>query len=608
VLLALATIALYWPAMQHEFVNYDDDHYVTENSRVQAGLNWENFKWALTNPVAENWHPLTVWSHMLVCNFCGVNPWGHHLANVLLHAANAALVLLLLWQMTGALGRTCLVAALFAVHPLHVESVAWVAERKDVLSGFFGLLTLIFYARYAQARSEKQKPTRFFFSSSYWLAVLCFALGLMSKPMLVTWPFVLLLLDFWPLGRVLKFPAPRSNAQKNVFQVIPMWQLVLEKLPFFLLSAMACLITFKVQQHGAAMESVQNLPLGARGENALIAYCRYLEKIFWPVNLSVFYPHPGYWPMAPVVVAGTVLAGLFGMFLALRKNYPFMLMGWLFFAGTLVPVIGLVQVGQQSIADRYTYLPALGIFLLMAWAADELTQRWRNGKIFLTTASAVALIGCAILTRQQLDYWRESESLFRHAIAVTAKNHIAHFNLGVALDAKEQTADAIHEYQESVRIKPDYARAYINLGADLAKFNQLDEAVKQYREAIRLTPASVSAHNDLGVALFNQGHNDEAIQEYQQVIRLDTNNAFARNNFGAALYIKGQHGEAIHQLQEAVRIEPNYGQARFNLANVFAQEGQTNNAVREFQELLRRQPDYPEASARLAQLSPANGK
>ena len=368
VLLALVTIALYWPATSHDFVNYDDNFYVTSNVHVQNGLTLESLKWAFFNPVAANWHPLTLLSHMLDCQLFGLKPWGHHLTSVLLHAVNTVLVFLFLRRLTDAIWRSLLVAAVFGLHPLHVESVAWVAERKDVLSTCFGLLALIFYTRYVQCVTSdtcqvtgpKVIPASVLSrvthhpSLFYGLALFFFALGLMSKPMLVTWPFVMLLLDYWPLER---------------FKPGCAWRLVGEKIPFFALAAVASVVTFVVQQHGGALGEGENLPFGARSGNALISYCRYLAKMFWPTDLAIFYPHPGYWPLERVFFAGGLIVGISVLLYVKRRRYPFLLVGWLWFGGTLMPVIGLVQVGGQAMADRYTYIPSLGVLIVAIWGA-----------------------------------------------------------------------------------------------------------------------------------------------------------------------------------------------------------------------------------------------
>ena len=594
-LLALATVALYWPAMHHDFINYDDNFYVTSNAHVQNGLTLENIKWAFFNPVAANWHPLTVLSHMLDCQMFGLKPWGHHLTSVLLHALNTVLVFLLLGSMTGAIWRSLLVAAVFGLHPLHVESVAWVAERKDVLSTCFGLLALIFYARFARTRSTTERretkargvpaldprPS----ALDYWLALFFFTLGLMSKPMLVTWPFVMLLLDYWPLGR---------------FQPSRVRRLVAEKIPFFALAAVASVVTFLVQRHADVMKTVQSLPLGARSGNALISYSRYLGKMLWPTDLAVFYPCSGYWPLEQVLLAGGLLLGISMFLFVKRRRYPFLLMGWLWFGGTLVPVIGLVQVGDQAMADRYTYIPSLGVLILVIWGAYELTRRWRYHVILSSLAGLVAIIPCIALTRQQLGHWKDSEALFRHALEVTENNFLAHFTLGIALARKSQIDEAITQFQEAIRLKPDYAKAYYNLGTALAKKGQVDEAITQFQEAIRLAPDYADAHINLGIALGRKGQIDVAISQFQEAIRLKPDYAEAHINLGNALGRKGQIDEAISQFQEAIRLKPDYAEAYNNLGIALGGKGQTDEAISQFQEAIRLKPDYAEAQNNLA--------
>jgi Tfp pilus assembly protein PilF len=497
VLLMLVTIALYWPAMRCDFINYDDPEYVTENPHVQSGLNWEGVKWAFGNTKQDaQWAPLMWLSHELACQLFGLNPWGHHLINVLLHATNTALVFLVFQRMTGATWRSLALAALFGWHPLRVESVAWVTERKDVLSTLFWMLTLLTYACYVQ-KSETNLPTStsFLRVPFYWLSLFFFALGLMSKAMLVTMPFVLLLLDYWPLQR---------------FKPGRVWRLVMEKVPFFALSAAASVVTFVVQKHGGAVKTIEYLPLGARAGNALISYCRYLGKTFWPADMAVFYPHPGYWPLKKVVLAGVILCGISALLFVKRGRYPFMLMGWLWFMGTLVPVIGLVQVGDQSMADRYTYIPSLGVLILAIWGAYELAKGWGYHLIALSVAGLAAIVLCLALTRQQLGYWKDSETLFRHTLAVTENNYIAHNNLGSALDKKGQLDAATSQFQEAIRLKPDSSDAYYNLGNVLLKQGQTGDAISRYREAILLKPDVADVHINLGVALFNQGQTDGA--------------------------------------------------------------------------------------------------
>ncbi len=564
--LVLVTIATFWPATHSDFVNYDDGPHVTANVQVQKGLTWESLKWAWCNPVNFNWHPLTVWSHMLDCQLFGLKPWGHHLTSVLLHALNAGLVFVLLGRMTGAAWRSLLVAALFALHPLRVESVAWVAERKDVLSGFFGLLTLMAYARYAQRRMQKaecrmQNPpihvaehatrntadvSRFTFHAGtfYLLSLFLFALGLMSKPMLVTWPLVMLLLDYWPLGRMQKAegrrqkaaasdtqPATRANRKSQI-----LFPLLREKLPFFFLAALASVVTFLVQKRAGALGANEYLPLDARVGNALISYGRYLGKLFWPTDLAVCYPHPGHWPLGKVALGGGVLVGLSVLVWVQRRRHPYLLVGWLWFVGTLVPVIGLVQMGAQAMADRYTYLPSLGALILTVWGAHELTRNWRYQVPGWSVAGGAVVVLCLGLTRQQIGYWRDSEALFRHALKVTENNALAHNGLGVALDQEGRIA----------------------------------EAIRQLQEALRLNPDSAGFHYNLGVAFFQQGRTAEAIRQFQETLRLNADNAEAHNNLGTALGMQGQTDEAIRQFQEALRLKPDYAEARQNLGIMLA--------------------------------------
>ena len=563
-LLALVTIAVYWPVMRHDFVNYDDDLYVTSNVRVQNGLTLENMKWACFHPVNFNWHPLTVWSHMADCGLFGLKPWGHHLTSVLLHALNTVLVFLFLRGLTGALWRSVLVAALFGLHPLHVESVAWVAERKDVLSTCFGLLSLIFYARYGrkrlgvEVRDNKARGVPVPRPLDYVLALIFFALGLMSKPMLVTWPFVMLLLDYWPL---------ESFKRKSA------WRLVTEKIPFFALALAASALTFVVQKREGALVAAEALPLGERCGNALISYCRYLGKLFWPTDMAVFYPHPGQWPLAKVLLAGVLIGGISVLLFVHWRRYPFLLMGWLWFCGTLVPVIQLVQTGIHAMADRYTYIPSLGVLVLAVWGAYELTKSWRYRVVALWGAGSTAVVLCMVLTRQQLGHWKDSEALFRHALAVTENNHIAHNNLGGALASKGQTDEAIRQYREAIRLKPNYAEARHNLGNALLSKGRTDEAIRQYEEAIRLKSDYADAHNDLGVAVGEKGQADEAIRRYQEAIRLKPSYALAHFNLGVALAEKGQTDEAIRQYQEAIRLKPDFAEAHNNLGYLNAEHG-----------------------------------
>ncbi len=616
VLLALVTVGLYWPATRCDFVDYDDSAYVTENLHVQDGLTWAGIKWALSNPVAANWHPLTMLSHMLDCQLYGLNPWGHHLTSVLLHAVNTALVFLLFRRLmslrpgentgatapqAGALWRSVMVVALFGWHPVHVESVAWVSERKDVLSTFFGLLALIFYVRFAQNRATlNPQPS----TLNYLLALVFFALGLMSKAMLVTWPLVMLLLDWWPLQRVssvgtalpstLNPLARRSEAKTAQFST-----LVLEKLPFFGLAVAASVVTFAVQKQSGAVTTIANLPLNGRIENSLISYCRYLGKMFWPVDLAVFYPHLGPWPVEEVLLAGGLISGMTVLCVMVRRRYPFMLMGWLWYVGTLVPVIGLVQVSDQAMADRYTYIPSLGVFILVIWGAYELTRRWRYQVMTLSVAGGAAIILCLGMTRRQLGYWQDSEALFRHVLEVTKNNYFAHKALGIVLGVKGQTDEAISQFQEALHLKPDFVEAHYALGIAFNQKGQTDEAINQFQEALRLVPDDAQAHYALGIVFDQKNRTDEAIRQFQEAIRLKPDFAQAHDKLGNVLLKKGQIDEAISQLQEALRLMPNDAETHYDLGTALGREDRVDEAIRQFQEAIRLKPDFPEAYSSL---------
>ena len=602
-LLALVTMALYWPALRFGFVNFDDPDYVTANPHVQGGLNWAGMKWAFGNTEqAAYWAPMMWLSHMLACQLFGLNPWGHHLINVLLHAANTVLVFLLFQRMTGATGRSLILAALFGWHPLRVESVAWVTERKDVLSGFFGLLALLAYVRYAE-KSKVQpvapKPGAGGSPQSkiyYGMALVFFALGLMSKAMLVTWPFVMLLLDYWPLKRF------------TIYDLrFTIWPLTREKLPFVALAAVTSVVTFVVQKHGGFVATlmtqkhgglvmpVEYLPLGARSENALISYCRYLGKLFWPTDLAAFYPHPGYWPMGQVLLASGVILGITVLFIVMRGRYPFILMGWLWYCGTLVPVIGLVQAGRVAMADRFTYVPSLGVLVIVIWGAYELTRRWRYQEVVLSVLGWAVVILCLGLTRHQLGYWQDSEGLYRHTLEVSENNYLAHNNLGATLMEKGQVDEAISQYQEAIRLKSDYAGYQYNLGVALNKKGRINEALRQFQEAIRLAPDYAEACNNLGSVLMAKGQTDEAISQFQRAIRLRPDYVEAHYNLGIALGRKGQINEAIGQFQEAVRLNPDYAEAHYSLGAAFDRKGQIEAAISQYREVIRLEPDYADA-------------
>ncbi len=531
--LLLLVVFTFLPVLNNDFIFLDDPGYVTMNPHVQAGFTWESIKWALSTTYVGNWHPLTWLSHMLDYQWFGLNPRGHHLTGMLFHAINTMLVFLVLEGMTGAVGRSFFVAAMFGLHPLHVESVAWVSERKDVLSTLFWLLTLLAYGHYAKRKAGElhNLPAgdpglilpRASGAPYYWLALLFFALGLMSKPMLVTLPCVLLLLDFWPLNR---------------FKTNGPIKLVMEKTPFFLLSAAICIVTLPAQAGAGGVRTMANFPFIGRVENALISYCRYLGKLFWPVNIPFFYPHPGHWPLTAVAAAALLLLGLSAMAWVTRHNHPYLLLGWCWFTGTLVPVIGLVQVGYQSIANRYTYVPYIGLFLALAWAAQAFTKHWRHQPLVLSIVTATAILVCIPVTRTQIGYWKNSEILFQYASVVIENNWEAHARLGLVLSKEGRLDEAINQYREALRLKPDDADAHYDLANTLYRKGLWDEAVDEYREDLKLSPNDFSGHSNLGAALFQKGRIDEAIAQFQEALRLNPDYAEARKNLAGAIKVQ----------------------------------------------------------------------
>ena len=506
--LAAITLLVYMPMLWHGFVNYDDPDYILGNANVTGGLTWSNVVWAFTSNDAANWHPLTWLSHMLDCQLFGVNPAGHHLMNLLFHTANTLLLFLLLTQLTGALWRSAMVAALFAWHPLHVESVAWTSERKDVLSAFFWMLTILCYAK--AVTSDKWQVTSkdpsliTHHSSLYWLALFFFACGLMSKPMVVTLPFVLLLLDFWPLERFQNFK----------FQNLA--KLFVEKIPFFALSLASCLITYRAQS--GALWSTQALSFHFRLANALMSYVRYISKLFWPTDLALIYPYPHFWPLAGVVFVAGLLVVLSAIFILQAKRFPYLAVGWFWFLGTLIPAIGLVQVGVQSMADRYTYLPSIGFFILVVWGVNDLLNA-RPQKIQIAKlAGSVVLVGCLLCTSMQLRYWRSSPELFLHTVEVTTDNYAAEDCLGKALENIGKKDDAGKLYADAVRIEPDYPSAQFDLGMIEVEQGKLVDASNHLAIAVQLSPHNPVMQFDFGTYLMQHGNPAEAANHFKTTL------------------------------------------------------------------------------------------
>jgi len=611
VFLAVIVWIAFGRALNHDFVGYDDQSYILRNPRVTNGLTLDGIQWAFTHVHVTNWHPLTTISNMLDCQLYGLQPWGHHLTNILLHAAAAIILFLALRQLTGSFWPSLLVAAVFAVHPLRVESVAWVSERKDVLSGVFFMLTLWAYARYARGNVR----------SSFWYmtVTVLFALGLMCKPTLVTLPFVLLLLDYWPLGRVRPSSSSRRGETASAWPRRNTWSwLVIEKVPLFVLSAASCVATLLAQKQ--ALDLSIKAPLLERLGNALISYDVYVGQMIWPAHLAVLYPYPeGNSKVPQVIVALLLLLIISVAFFLWRKRYPFLLIGWLWYLGMLVPVIGIIQVGSQVRADRYTYLPQIGLYLLVAWGAAELFQRWRRSREVLAAAAVLVIMALTTRSYFQTSYWRDTETLWRHAIASTPNNYIAHTNLAQTLTHAGRFAEAIAECQEALKIKPDFAAAHNNLGVALLRDKQsgdgalghdgaVDEAIEQYREALQINPDFTQAHKNLGIVFMRKGQMEEAIAQFQKTLELEPNDAQAEFSLGSAFLQRREVDEAIAHYQKAVEIRPDYAEARNYLGNAFVAEGKYSEAIANYAAAVRIRPDYSEAHHNMACVLATIGK
>jgi tetratricopeptide (TPR) repeat protein len=589
--LAFVTFGIYWQVHGFGFVNYDDPDYVTENSMVRGGLSFNGIIWSFTHFYASNWHPLTWISHMLDCQLFGVNPGGPHVVNVLLHAANAILLFLLLHRLTGAQWRSAIVAGLFAWHPLHVESVAWISERKDVLSTFFGLLSLLAYARYVD-ESKVQSPKS---KTAYSLALIFFAFSLMSKSMLVTLPCVMLLLDVWPLQRV-------ENTGWRAFFTPQFARLILEKAPWFGLSVAASSITFIAQKTGGAVMNVEHFPMAWRLFNAVESYVGYIQKTFWPTGLAVFYPMEYVRPIGPFVVHLVLLILMTVAALATLKRWPFLLVGWFWFLGTLVPVIGLVQVGSQSMADRYSYVPMIGLLIAIVWGTHTILSDSRPKILAGGIAAAMVLTVLITVAFVQIRYWKSSITLFSHALNVTTANTTALIDLGVGFFDLGRNEDAMKMYQVALQVDPTAADVHKNIGLVLAKTGKPDEALAQYREAVRLSPNSAALQNFLAVALSEDGKKDEALPHYNEAVRLEPANAQYQTDLAVTLVALGKRAEALPHYQQAAWLDPSNAHYQNNFATALARSGDENAAIQYYQAAIRDDPKFAEAYSNLGAL------
>jgi protein O-mannosyl-transferase len=602
-LLLLAILAVFSQVRSFDFVNIDDPEYITTNARVRAGLSWEGLRWAFTSGYAGNWFPITWLSHMLDAQLFGMDAGLHHIVNVLLHSLSTILLFVMLKRMTKARWRSAFVAFLFGLHPLHVESVAWVTERKDVLSAFFWILTLWFYARYV----EKPRFRR------YVHVIASFSLGLLSKSMVVTLPFVLLLLDFWPLRRTAvsaqavaakagQKPKPNRQERPKLTAVL------IEKAPLLALSFAVSVITFVVQRRSGAVAPLDYVPLATRLGNGLLSYITYIGRMFWPTGLAVFYPLPTELPLWQVTAAFVLLALISYLVVRRIRTSPYLAVGWFWYLGTLVPVIGVIQVGMQAHADRYTYLPLIGLFLMLAWGLADLLRVWPPAKKTLAAVAVVFSSACLFLTWHQIQYWQDSRTLFEHALAVTIDNAVAHNGLGIALSEQGRFEDAISHFQEAIRIKPRYPEARSSLGAALLRLGRTDDAIRQLEDAIRISPGALEARINLGIAFQTQGKTDGAVEQLLKAIQIQPDSANAHYNLGRAYAGAGRIGEAAGEFLIASKLEPGNAEAHYNLGITLARGGDMGAATTEFTRALQINPDYGAAHNNLGSALASQGR
>ena len=589
-LLAVVTLALYNPVNSYSFVNYDDDRYVTENPHVRQGLSWETFTWALTSTEQANWHPLTWMSHALDYSLFHLNPAGHHFTSVLLHCLNVILLFLFLMRTTRRFGPSLFAAAAFALHPINVESVAWVAERKNVLCTLFFLLTLIAYAWYARKPDWRR----------YAVVFILFTAGLAAKPMVVTLPFVLLLLDYWPLDRA-RDPGAEADRSKSSWS-----QLVVEKIPFFALSAGSAFITMQVQQAGGAVRSTTQFSLATRLATAIYAYAMYLWKMIWPAHLAPLYPHPGAslatWQIGVAAVAIITIS-----FAAIRfRSRRYLLVGWLWFLGMLVPVIGLVQVGDAAMADRYAYIPLIGIFVMIVFAAADFAAQKKLGPAWIVLP-ALALVGLAAITYHQIEYWQSNYSLWSHTLAVTQNNFVAEDNLGGALVLLGQADEAYPHFERAAQINPRDPMSHSNLGTYFQTHGRLPEAVSQYQSAVGLTsdPGLLAqTYANLGTAQRGLGEMDAARASYDESLRINPRRFNTWLSLGLLAQKQNNFEEAIFDLSRSIELQPT-PQAYLELGRTFAQLNRRSEALAAYEQALKIAPDFSEAQQAIDSLQPS---
>lgn len=574
--LVVITLVAYWQLPTHDFLNLDDSGYITQNMHVKEGITWNNIAWAFSCTDVAYWHPLTWLSHMMDSQLFGMNSSMHHLMNLFFHIANSLLLFFLFNRMTGCLWKSAFISALFAIHPLNVESVAWISERKNVLSTFFWMLTILTYVRYTEQHNFYR----------YLLTLFVFVLGLMSKPMLVTLPFVLLLLDYWPLNRFSLFqPYDSEHGFRQSIdygsRLTQDLQLVLEKIPLLLLSAMSIyLSSLSFQRFGVAISTV-SVPMKIRIANALISYTAYIKKMVWPYNLAVYYPYPNVISLWEIAGAGLFMTCV--TFFAIRRatEKPYFAFGWFWYIGTLFPVIGLVQAGLwPSIADRFAYVPLIGVFIIIAWGVPDLISRWRFNKLIIASTALALILNFMAATHLQNKYWANNITLFKHALDVTYENDIAHEKLGEALANQGKTNEAVSHYFEALRINSKLSAAHMNLGVALRMEGQPEEAIKHFSKVLKTNPNSAGAYYEIGVTLEKMDKFDEAARYFSKALRINPNNARLHNYLGIVLARQKKENEAIFHFSEALRIDPNDTEANYNLGIIIANQKNIKQAIR----------------------------
>ena len=587
--LVIVTLTAFWPVIYCEFVNYDDPFYVLRNPHVQQGVNWDSVRWAFTSVHASNWHPLTWISHMLDWQLFGADPSGHHAVNLAFHVVNTALLFLLLQRITHAVWPSALVAALFGIHPLHVESVAWIAERKDVLSTFFWILAIWAYARYCEKRGWRR----------YAWVVAFFILGLMSKPMVVTLPFLLLLLDFWPLnrtpntihifGREFKIRTEKSSGTTDPPGVeIPWSRLLTEKAPLLALAFLSSLITLHAQSN--TVQPITHFPLMIRLCNAVLSYGRYIFKMLWPAKLSVHYPYIYVWPFWGLVAYAVILFGI--SFMAVRKarRYPYLFVGWFWFIGTLVPTIGLIQVGTQAMADRYSYVPLLGLFIVFAWTVHELATDWRIPQTVVVMAALGLIAACVSGTRRQLVYWQDSLVLFQHAVQIGPNDPLSHYNLGVSYLERGQTGKARDHFFEVIKLNPQSPEARNNLANILAMEGKSEEAVEHYKVSLQVRPNDSATEYNLALALSDLGRLEEASLHFEAALKCFPGFVQVHKDFGGVLIQRRKFEAATEHLNEYVRLQPADPEGHLFFAEALMRSGKPQAAMDHYTHALNLEP------------------